>query len=209
MRRAGFASSLAALCVPAFVWALVVFWFGNNESVSLVPPPPTHNSWHSPEPRRHGGGVLHSVHRPYARLITCNWHRVKCLCAAEWQQPPVTWIKSSTYDGALSVELKARRPPPQALTQHTPTPPRTQCYLPPSGLLHVAHSSAQCWNMAERTDKWRHRCPPSIHHAYSSSHQLNTVKGGPRKGERVWEGGLQRLWGRSRAVVVRSSDRAS
>lgn len=84
--------------------------------------PPTHNSWHSPEPGRHGGGVLHSVHRPYARLITWNWHRVKCLHAAEWQQPPVTWIKSSTYDGALSVELKACRPPPKALTQHTPHP---------------------------------------------------------------------------------------
>lgn len=116
---------------------------------------------------------------PCARLITWNWHRGQ-VCA--WQQPPVTWVNSSAYDGDLSAELRALRPPPPAHTLHTPPHPHPQYYLPPSGLLHVAHSSVQWWNMAECADKWRRRRPPSVCRAGSSTHQLETVKGGLRKG---------------------------
>lgn len=86
-------------------------------------------------------------------------------------------------DGALCLWSSRPSARHHRLTRCTPPPhPSLQYYLHPSGILHVAHSSVQCWNMAECADKWRQRRPPGIHRARSSAHQLKTVKGGLRRG---------------------------
>lgn len=91
--------------------------------------------------------ALSSLPRPYVHFIMWNRDEAKCPHTTEWQKPSVTWINSCTYDGALAMAkgaLQSSYPHPHTTQLTTSTPPAPYCCLP-SGLLHEAHSSVQCW----------------------------------------------------------------
>lgn len=57
--------------------------------------------------------------RTCAHFIMWNRDEAKCLHAAEWQKPPVTWINSCMYDGAPAVVYGTLQSKPPTHT-HTP-----------------------------------------------------------------------------------------
>lgn len=122
-------------------------------------------------------------------LTSFTWHtpccpRHMCILSCEIETRPSVFTLLSDRN-PLSHELapvpmmehwprlralyKATPPPTHYTTPHFTPPPPLPYYSPPSGLLREAHSSAQCWNMAECTDIWWHLCPPSTHRVYGDS----------------------------------------
>lgn len=135
------ASSLRA----THVWTLVRAWAGQAWPYILSESAVWRMAWRHP--------ALCAASTPW------NGDEAKCLGAAEWQSLAVTWI-NWMYDGALELRALCKVTPPTITHTHTSTPPPPHC-PPASGLLHEAHSSAQCLNMAGSADMWWHFGPPS------------------------------------------------
>lgn len=83
-------------------------------------------------------------------LIMWNRDKAMCLCAAEWQKAPVTWINASIYDGVLPVTKGTLQ------SNYHPTPL-------PSGLLHEAHSFI-CSVLKHGRKHWYLMAPMSFKH---------------------------------------------
>lgn len=129
-------------------------------------------------------------------LLAHHVHEIECSRHWVTETPPVTWINSCMYDGALAVAKGTSQSTPHTL-HHSPLQlPPLPHYSPPSGLLHEAHSSVQCWNMAGSTDIWWHLCPLSTHQVYRDLSQQKDRGGwaewwwwrwvGERDGQPIW-----------------------
>lgn len=92
--------------------------------------------------------------------------------------PPhtVTWINSCTHDEAPAVARGTLRGSLPTLT----LPPLLPYSSLASGLLHEAHSSAQCWNTSESANICWHLCPSNAQQVCRDLPQQKESRGWPR-----------------------------
>lgn len=66
--------------------------------------------------------IFHLLLKLYVHLIMWNRVKAKCLRAAEWQKPTVTWNKSCTYDKVLATAEGTLKGNPPTHTSSTLIP---------------------------------------------------------------------------------------